>query len=158
MTHFVAKPVARDLLFQALESALTGASEPAAPQLPVTASEQPIEDPAVDTDAIEVLIGALGHDRVVRMVEIFCAETRERLSRLADGGPAAASLREEMHALKGAAATVGAPRLSRLAAKAEAGLDCGLGDKVANLADMSAAFDAYANGLTHLKLTPALAA
>jgi PAS domain S-box-containing protein len=158
MTYFVAKPVARDLLFQALENALSGAGEMAAPVRPSAPPAQPTTEPAIDADAIGMLIDALGPDRVRRMVEIFCAETQARLARLANDKPDPAGLREEMHALKGAAATVGAPHLSRLAAKAEAALNNGLGDKVANLSDMTAAFNAYASGLTQFNLAPALAA
>jgi PAS domain S-box-containing protein len=159
MTHFVAKPVARDLLFQALAGALSGADKVAMPVRPAAVSEEPAAEPAaIDADALGVLIDALGRDKVLRMVEIFCAETQARLARLQGGTLDAADLRDEMHALKGTAATVGAPRLSRLAAKAEAGLQHGLGDDVAKLPDMSAAFDAYTRGLAQFNLAPALAA
>jgi HPt (histidine-containing phosphotransfer) domain-containing protein len=86
------------------------------------------------------------------MVEIFRDETAARLARFGGGSLDAADLREELHALKGTAATVGALRLSRLAADAEAQLERGLGKDVADLKLLAAAFDAYSKGLAGLDL------
>jgi PAS domain S-box-containing protein len=155
MAHFVAKPISRDLLCQALVSALSGACQAAIGVPQDAAVERPAAiPPALDPSALGMLTDALGRNTVLRMVEIFCGETDARLARFASGTLDAGDLREEMHALKGTAATVGALRLSWLAAAAEAQLERGLGKEMAELADLSAAFDAYAEGLARLDLIP----
>jgi HPt (histidine-containing phosphotransfer) domain-containing protein len=56
----------------------------------------------------------IGESGVQEMVEIFAADTRQRLQRLTAGGQNGATLVREMHTLKGAAGTVAAPRLALL--------------------------------------------
>jgi signal transduction histidine kinase/CheY-like chemotaxis protein/HPt (histidine-containing phosphotransfer) domain-containing protein len=156
MQDFVAKPIARDLLCQALETALSGATGPTVTRGSYTAIERPaVEEPAppaLDADAFDVLADALGRETVLRMVEIFTDETRARLARFGSGSLDAADLREELHALKGTSATVGALRLSCLAEAAELQLDRGLGKDVAHLAELSAAFEAYVDELASIGL------
>jgi HPt (histidine-containing phosphotransfer) domain-containing protein len=61
-------------------------------------------------------------------------------------------MRKEIHALKGAAATVGATRLSSLAAAAEARLTINPDSELPELPALSAAFAAYTGALAQLKL------
>lgn len=81
----------------------------------VEAQERGAADTAV-FDAVEFgeLSGMIGEDGVREMIEIFAAETRQRLQRLTAGGQTSATLVREMHTLKGAAGTVAAPRLAEL--------------------------------------------
>ncbi len=149
MEYFISKPIASNLLYQALERALSGSAQIIVPAPPDVADELPLE---MDEDVLEVLTSALGRDTVGRMVEIFNAETEQRLARLADGTLGAADLRDEMHALKGTAATVGALRLSWLAAAEEMHLKRGLGRQLSALPDLENAFSRYMDGLARLKL------
>jgi len=71
-------------------------------------------DPAFDAAAFDELREMIGYGGVMETVEIFEIETRQRLRRLAAGGLDRAALVREMHTLKGAAATVAAPRLAAL--------------------------------------------
>jgi signal transduction histidine kinase/DNA-binding response OmpR family regulator len=156
MKYFVAKPIASDLLCQALESALSGVGQAAAlAPMAAAAGRTQARPPMIDPDALRVLTDALGRETVLRMVEIFSAETTSRLARFATGDLDAGDLREEMHALKGTAGTVGALRLSWLAAQAETQLERGLGKDLAELAELSAAFEGYADRLEELDLAPA---
>ena len=70
--------------------------------------------PAFDVVEFNELSDTIGEDGVTEMVRIFEAETRLRLRRLRAGGQDPATLARELHTLKGAAATVAAPRLSAL--------------------------------------------
>ena len=152
MQYFVSKPISRDLLCQALESALSGGvSVTRGAEAPAPARDD-AAPPALDGAALDVLTDALGRETVLRMVEIFRDETQARLARFGSGSLDAGDLREELHALKGTAATVGAMRLSRLAADAETQLERGLGKDVADLKLLTAAFDAYTEGLAGLDL------
>jgi len=159
MTYFVPKPVASDLLFEALEGALSATGEGATPVPAITTAEDPAATSgAVDADVLQVLTDALGRDVVLRMVEIFCVETKARLARFASGALGTADLHEEMHALKGSAATVGAKHLSVLAAAEEARLKHGIDSEMAEPPDLSAAFDGYAKGMARLNLMPTMTA
>jgi HPt (histidine-containing phosphotransfer) domain-containing protein len=73
------------------------------------------EVPAFDATEFGALSEMIGIDGVHEIVEIFESETRQRLRRLMAGGQNIATLMREMHTLKGAAATVGSPRLMVLA-------------------------------------------
>nr|WP_294529642.1 ATP-binding protein [uncultured Rhodopila sp.] len=154
MQYFVAKPIARDLLCQALETALSGGAA-VLPGADATMEQPAVEDQtpaALDAAALDVLTDALGHETVQRMIEIFRDETEARLARFGSGSLDAADLREELHALKGTAATVGALGLSHLAAAAESQLERGIGKDAADLQLLSAAFDAYTDELARLNL------
>jgi PAS domain S-box-containing protein len=152
MTCFVSKPVAGDRLFKALGSALSGKNDNEIETLPASAVKDVAA--AIDADVLAVLIAALDRDTVLRMVEIFCAETEERLARFAAGTMDAMDLRDEMHALKGTAATVGATRLVQLAVAEEARLNAAPDTKVIEIADLVTAFDAYKSGLGRISLLP----
>ena len=154
MQYFVSKPIFRDLLCRALENALSGGAA-VTPKADAPVSGPAPDDPApvaLDAAALDGVTGALGRETVLRMVEIFRDETEARLARFASGSLDAGDLREELHALKGTAATVGALRLSRLAADAETQLERGPGKDVADLPLLAAAFDAYIEGLAGLDL------
>ena len=154
MQYFVSKPISRDLLCRALESALSGGAAMTPGEdgpMPGPAYDDPTPM-ALDASALDVLAGTLGRETVLRMVEIFRDETQARLARFGGGSLDAADLREELHALKGTAATVGALRLSHLAAEAETQLERGLGKDVADLKLLTAAFDAYTEALAGLDL------
>jgi hypothetical protein len=150
MTHFVAKPVASDVLFQALVDALSAPQEAGPPAPPGSEAGHPA--PAIDTDALGTLLDVLGQDTVRRMVEIFESETEARLHRLGGTPADAAALREEMHTLKGAAITVGAPRLSALAGAAETRLKQDGTAALPELPALSAAFDAFRQAAAGLDL------
>jgi HPt (histidine-containing phosphotransfer) domain-containing protein len=95
---------------------------------------------ARDFDALSEMIGEAG---VREMVEIFAAETRHRLRRLTAGGQTCAVLVREMHTLKGAAGTVAAPRLARLAGTFEAAAQRGIAPTSADLAAIDTALEAF---------------
>lgn len=153
MTHFVAKPVEIDRLFEALVDALSAQSKTAGPILP--GGEAPAAAQVLDTHTLGMLSDALGPEVVIRMVEIFQAETEARLARFAGDTLDEARLRDEVHALKGTAGTVGAQHLSRLAAAAEARLKQANAKDLPELPALSAAFDAYMNAVMRLDLMAA---
>jgi HPt (histidine-containing phosphotransfer) domain-containing protein len=70
--------------------------------------------PAFDPIEFHERIIMLGGNGVAEMLEIFETETRRRLLRLANGTQDIGTVMREMHTLKGAAATVAAPRLTAL--------------------------------------------
>jgi len=70
--------------------------------------------PAFDAAEFNELNEMIGEDGVLEMVEIFETETRLRLARLRAQDQDLPTQVREMHTLKGAAATVAAPRLAAL--------------------------------------------
>jgi HPt (histidine-containing phosphotransfer) domain-containing protein len=103
---------------------------------------------AADTtvfDAVEfsALSDMIGEDGVREMVEIFAAETRERVRRLTAGGQNCATLMREMHTLKGAACTVGAPRLAAMGRAFERSAQRGIGPTSEDLKAIDAALEAF---------------
>jgi HPt (histidine-containing phosphotransfer) domain-containing protein len=70
--------------------------------------------PAFDATEFYELTDMIGDEGVMEMVMIFEAETRSRVQRLESGNQDLNTQLREMHTLKGAAATVGAPRLAAL--------------------------------------------
>jgi HPt (histidine-containing phosphotransfer) domain-containing protein len=85
----------------------------------------------------------IGEDGVVEMVEIFEVETRHRLRRLAAGDQTIAAQLREMHTLKGAAGTVGAPRLTALGRTLEQAAGGGVPPVANDFKTIEAALDAY---------------
>jgi signal transduction histidine kinase/DNA-binding response OmpR family regulator len=158
MTHFLAKPVASDLLFQTLENALSRAKGGPCAATPAVAAPPAAEEAVVDGDALDVLRAALGGETVRRMIEIFCAETEARLARFAEGRRDPATLPSELHALKGSAATVGALRLAQLAAAAEEKLNGGSASQEIGLADIVEAYHAFRAGIAAYGAEPVVAA
>src|SRR5262249_25727953 len=85
----------------------------------VAKSIPPSSIPAFDAVEFDELSDTIGEDGVAEMVRIFETETRQRLARLLSGTQDLGTQVREMHTLKGAAATVAAPRLSALGFLAE---------------------------------------
>jgi HPt (histidine-containing phosphotransfer) domain-containing protein len=81
---------------------------------------------AFDAAVFDELREMIGYDGVMEMVEIFRTETRRRVRRLAAGGQDRAAVVREMHTLKGAAGTVGAPRLAALGRDLEQSAQLGI--------------------------------
>jgi HPt (histidine-containing phosphotransfer) domain-containing protein len=96
-------------------------------------------------DALEfrALSEMIGDDGVREMVEIFAAETRQRVGRLTAGGLTCATLVREMHTLKGAASTVAAPRLAAMGRAFEQAARLGVGPTSDQLEAIDTALEAY---------------
>jgi|ERR1051326_2686513 HPt (histidine-containing phosphotransfer) domain-containing protein len=99
--------------------------------------------PAFDAVEFDELSDMIGEEGVGEMVHIFEAETRQRLRRLEAGGQNLATQVREMHTLKGAAATVGAPRLATLGLLAEQAARQGTSPTADNLAAIADALEAF---------------
>ena len=108
------------------------------------AEERGAADAAV-FDAVEfsALSEMIGQDGVREMVEIFETETRRRLRRLAAGGQNLTALVREMHTLKGAAGTVGAPRIALLGRAFERAAQRGSGPSSDDLKAIDAALEGF---------------
>jgi CheY-like chemotaxis protein len=150
MNLFVAKPVSKQALIAAILRALDRATEAAA------GTDAP--DAACDEVALTALAQDIGMVGVVEVVNLFIAETRLRLRRIASVGEGPARLTHEVHTLKGAAGTVCAPHLAVLAAALDARLRTGGSMDTQDVDALTVAFDAY---VTHVRdvilLEPAVA-
>lgn len=76
--------------------------------------------PAFAAAEFAMMAEMIGRDGVMQMVSIFEAETRQRVLRLAAGEQSRTTVVREMHTLRGAARTVGSPRLAVLGGTFEA--------------------------------------
>ena len=103
-------------------------------------STRPRAAPAFDAREFDELCEMIGLDGVLEMATIFETETRQRLRRLNEGNQTFTTLVREMHTLKGAAGTVGAPRLNALGAMFERAAQ-------ENIAPPREALDAIADAL-----------
>ena len=145
MNLFVSKPVDRPTLLSALMTALDGpdyagsALSAAPPALPAEAQLA-----ALDTDGLREMGEAIGDDGLVEVVAIFQRETRDRLERLRSATVDPSVVEREMHSLKGAAGTVSALRLEAVAQAVELRLRQGGTLADADIANMTAAFEAWA--------------
>lgn len=99
--------------------------------------------PAFNAAEFNELCEMIGDDGVMEMVEIFEAETRQRLRRLAGGDQTIATQLREMHTLKGAAGTVAAPRLTALGRKFEQAAHDGVAPVSNDFKTIEIALDAY---------------
>jgi HPt (histidine-containing phosphotransfer) domain-containing protein len=99
--------------------------------------------PAFDAEEFGTLSEVIGTDGVLEMVEIFETETRARLRRLTAGGQNPATLVREMHTLKGAASTVGAPRLAILGLTFERAEQQGIAPTIDHLKAINNALEAF---------------
>ncbi len=104
--------------------------------------------PPFDAEEFEALREMIGHDGVIEMVEIFETETRQRLRRLAAGNRDRSTLVREMHTLKGAAGTVGAPRLAALGRMFEQAAHRGIFPTPDDLDAIAMALDAFLAAVT----------
>ena len=81
-------------------------------------------DQILDTSVFEQLARDTSEEIVPKMLDAFCRETRERITRLKQPGESEIigleELQHETHTLKSSAATFGAARLHRLARDVEA--------------------------------------
>ena len=96
-----------------------------------------------NTKEFNALCEMIGEDGVREMVEIFATETRQRLQRLTAGGQNCATLVREMHTLKGAACTVGAPRLAAMGRAFERAAQRGIGPTSNDLEAIDTALKAF---------------
>ena len=96
-----------------------------------------------DVAEFNALSEMIGEDGVREMVEIFATETRQRLQRLTAGGQSCATLVREMHTLKGAACTVGAPRLAAMGRAFERAAQDGIEPTSEELAAIRTALEAF---------------
>lgn len=110
MSRFLAKPVSRTAILTALVDSLAGraaALESGGIRAAVHAS--------LDTEAFAMLREVLGNDRLAGLCAMFEEETRERLRRLPSLTATPSEAVVELHALKGAADSVGAASLASVA-------------------------------------------
>jgi HPt (histidine-containing phosphotransfer) domain-containing protein len=101
------------------------------------------DPPAFDAAEFDELSEVIGENGMREIVEIFATETRRRLRRLADGNQNLATQVREMHTLKGAAATVGAPRLTALGRTFEEAASDGIAFAADDLKVIEAELEAY---------------
>ncbi len=101
------------------------------------------EAPAFDAVEFDELSETIGEDGVMEMVEIFEAETRLRLRRLALGDQTITTQVREMHTLKGAAGTVAAPHLTALGRAFEQAARKGIPPVAKDFQAIEAALEAY---------------
>jgi len=155
MNLFVAKPVHKETLLHAILTALgaltrftelepsrpEAAAEPPPPDNSVPAAADPA--PAVDAAVLAEMEDAIGQDGVAEMVRLFLSETRIRLDRLAQAGRDPSIDLREIHTLKGAAATVGAPVLTAFALETEERLREGGSLSAADVERLRRHFDAW---------------
>ncbi|NVO14349.1 MAG: response regulator [Rhodoplanes sp.] len=115
MTGFVAKPVRKQALIEALLEVLGG--RPASAE-PVRGSAAAAADDAlIDRETLAILADEIGADGASLAVQIFLGETEARLARLRalPLDTSREKIAVEAHTLKGAAATLGLVPLSDLA-------------------------------------------
>lgn len=152
MDLFVAKPVGKPALVAAILHAIGGAAETT-----VGVGDE-VHDLACDPVALAALIEDIGRAGGADLVDLFIAETRSRLRRMASPDGNSSWLCHEMHTLKGAAGTVCAPRLAALAAALDARLRIGGSIDAIDLDGLAAAFAAYvAEVRAVIPLEPAVA-
>lgn len=143
MNMFVAKPVQKEVLLSAILTAL-GAITNLTQTTPGTDAEpEPVVGEPVDRHALTEMEDAIGADGVVEMITLFTQETTARLDRLSAGARELAADLREVHTLKGAASTVGAPILAGMSARLESSMRAGgvLSDD--DVKAMRVAFDAW---------------
>jgi CheY-like chemotaxis protein/nitrogen-specific signal transduction histidine kinase/HPt (histidine-containing phosphotransfer) domain-containing protein len=123
MNDFVAKPIRKKVLVERMAALLADhpvvrAARDASAPAPRPAGA---ETPVLAHEVLEELTDALGHDGVRAMFDGFVDETDRRLGLLRGLSCERdrERIREEAHALKGAAATCGLQQLSELAATLE---------------------------------------
>jgi CheY-like chemotaxis protein len=137
MDLFVAESVSKQALVDAILRAIGGAAEAA------TCAGSDAHDVACDLAALAALAEDIGLAGVAELVDMFIAETRSRLGRMASLDGNTGQLMHEAHSLKGAAGTVCAPRLADLAAALEARLRNGGSICAAEVDGLASAFAAY---------------
>jgi hypothetical protein len=151
MTGFVAKPVRKQVLVECIIDALNGAAAKGYCPLAARPAAAPSgrrgiaapADAAIDRAALDRLAEEIGMDAACLTMQVFIAETRDRLARmralvLDEARPI---LRTQAHTLKGAAATLGLLQVSALALALEREAeDISAADLAAALDRIEAAF------------------
>jgi CheY-like chemotaxis protein/HPt (histidine-containing phosphotransfer) domain-containing protein len=123
MNGFVAKPVRKSALTEAILRSLTGvrAGQPAAFN-DAGHRDAAAEAAIIDPTAVDEFIAQVGCDSTDEILSVFLTETERRLGVLR-GLPVGdhAAIRQEAHALKGSSGTFGLTRLSVLSRNLERG-------------------------------------
>jgi CheY-like chemotaxis protein len=145
MDLFVAKPVSKQLLVTAILRA-TGTAAAAVTRAGgdmqgIAGGD--VHAIACDQAALAALTEDIGLGSVAELVNLFIAETRVRLRRMASLDGNTRPLTHEAHTLKGAAGTVCASHLADLAAALEARLRAGGSIGTTEVEVLAAAFAAY---------------
>ncbi|MCC7346252.1 MAG: response regulator [Variibacter sp.] len=114
MTGFIAKPVRKPALIDAMMQAIAQLGPAARASDPAPSPDAP----ALDTAALDLLAREIGPDGLLETLQIFIAETEKRLALLASlrcGDAERGTIKSEAHTLKGASGTCGFAELSALA-------------------------------------------
>jgi signal transduction histidine kinase/CheY-like chemotaxis protein/HPt (histidine-containing phosphotransfer) domain-containing protein len=118
MNSFVAKPVRKRALIEAILTALHRVST--APTPPAAAPSGEIRDTLVDPSVIEEFIAEVGADAASQMLTTYLSETERRLAILRNlAGDQRDAIHLEAHTLKGSSGIFGLPRLSAAARELE---------------------------------------
>ena len=123
MNDYLSKPVTKQRLYETLNKWLQVQQTNQPVRTKMTAPGQS-PDQILDTSVFEQLARDTSEEIVPKMLDAFCRETRERITRLKQPGESEIigleELQHETHTLKSSAATFGAARLHRLARDVEA--------------------------------------
>jgi signal transduction histidine kinase/CheY-like chemotaxis protein/HPt (histidine-containing phosphotransfer) domain-containing protein len=160
MNDYLSKPVTKRRLLETLGKWLPAQQT----NLPVTGSNTTAEkspDQILDTTVFEQLARDTSAEIVPKMLDAFCRETRERISRLKqaheNGSIGMEELQHESHTLKSSAATFGATGLHRIARDVEAACRGGrpsdarnmLGELISSGEQAISAIENHLAGLNH---------
>jgi hypothetical protein len=120
MNDFVAKPIRRSTLPEAILRMLTGAAARPAVLSDSRDVDSAAEAAIIDPTAVDEFIAQVGCDSTNEIVTVFLSETERRLGVLR-GLPVDEhdAIRQEAHTLKGSSGTFGLVRLSMLSRKLE---------------------------------------
>lgn len=146
MDGFIAKPVRKCELIDAVTRAVTrtSAARKQTPPVPAEAQSPPATGGAdIDAAKLDELADGIGGDGVVATIAVFVAETEQRLRLLEklSCDSDRQKIKVEAHTLKGASAAVGLARLSATAKELEfAAADIAADRYVALVARLKAAF------------------
>ena len=141
MNQFIAKPVSRDVLLDALRLALLGQS----PNQTAPVASEPRSRVGLNVKALGELKTVMGAEGIAEMMALFKVDTRARLTRLKTVELGHSDLVREIHSLKGSASTVFATELSQVASEMEKNLKSG---KPLRNEDLAALDNAFASFLT----------
>jgi CheY-like chemotaxis protein len=141
MTGFLAKPVSKKTLLAALLPAFDQTTP--VDTIATLAPGADRTDGALDRQSLARLKEDIGEDGVAELVAMFEAETRARLTLIADRRLDGVTLTREVHSLKGAAGAACAVSLARLAVALEMRLKRGEGVKEADPPALTEAFEAW---------------
>jgi len=126
MDDFIEKPINKKVLFNKIKLLLTSSNEKSNTNISVTDADEFETNTCkadIALDIIEQLIKDTGYSVFSTIIELFVKETTQRVSRIeiAYSGGNHLTIKNEAHAIKSSAATVGATALSTIAVKLENG-------------------------------------